>query len=268
MERVIISKGMVLIGLLFQITFMDGPHNLTRPRSHGVWLPGTASPCRICHASHNGGGEVLTPVEVGSEAGRYLMDRGAVSDRDLTCLQCHTTPGLLLSRLPGLVGETPPEMFLGWDLTDDHPLGVETRDPMSSSRLAGSYGVVDRETLRCATCHDPHQSPEPAMLREPVQDLCSSCHTLYPQPRGHNYGDCVACHRAHGRAAPEFLDPAGVNETCRSCHPALPASHPAVSPLQSRQPQPAAVPETAPGLCSRCHSYHAQSPSEVRYVWE
>ncbi|MDX2414505.1 MAG: cytochrome c3 family protein [Bacteroidales bacterium] len=55
----------------------------------------------------------------------------------------------------------------------------------------------------CTTCHDPHQSSEGFLLKEPIHDLCLYCHIRedISPGKGHQARDnnaCNDCHNPHG----------------------------------------------------------------------
>ena len=77
---------------------------------------------------------------------------------------------------------------------------------------------------KCAECHDPHGSDQPALLKQPKNELCLTCHAsmaelekkphLHPPFKG---GECLSCHDVHGTDQPFGLT-AAVPALCAECH--------------------------------------------------
>lgn len=63
----------------------------------------------------------------------------------------------------------------------------------------------------CLTCHDPHASPYPALLKETGPALCVKCHDLAASedpiiPEHEDLGrNCLDCHYGHGGELPYLL---------------------------------------------------------------
>jgi predicted CXXCH cytochrome family protein len=74
----------------------------------------------------------------------------------------------------------------------------------------------------CVSCHNPHASAVPKLLRAPVPDLCFSCHdrnamakkTVHASAAG---GQCLVCHNPHGSDS-AFVLTQLVEGHCESCH--------------------------------------------------
>jgi predicted CXXCH cytochrome family protein len=102
----------------------------------------------------------------------------------------------------------------------------------------------------CLTCHAPHRSKAPGLLRKPAVELCAECHDPSDQAFAARHGaldeprtPCTACHSGHGGDRRAYLRP-HEELTCAPCHrPALqPVRHPH-GPVEA-------------GLCSQCHQAH------------
>lgn len=70
------------------------------------------------------------------------------------------------------------------------------------------HGPVDAGA--CLWCHSPHESPQPALLREPAPKLCLQCHEPNQLPAKvpeHKTvrQSCLDCHMAHGGPNPGLL---------------------------------------------------------------
>jgi len=88
------------------------------------------------------------------------------------------------------------------------------------------HGPVARE--QCKWCHAPHQSTEPALLKDTPIAVCTQCHDkqlLSNTPPEHLDGttSCLQCHFGHGGPEHNFLKPNTV--------PA-PATQPATAPAE------------------------------------
>jgi predicted CXXCH cytochrome family protein len=81
----------------------------------------------------------------------------------------------------------------------------------------------------CMSCHDPHGSGVPQLLREPsVEDQCRKCHADLSKhfhkttsdkltPSGQPLS-CVGCHNPHGGAFPSLLMHEAKRDLCVQCH--------------------------------------------------
>lgn len=75
----------------------------------------------------------------------------------------------------------------------------------------------------CTTCHDPHASALPKLVRALGEELCTPCHEglktragRVPHGATHQIG-CQSCHLAHGGEKPRLLRALG-NDLCNGCH--------------------------------------------------
>ena len=76
----------------------------------------------------------------------------------------------------------------------------------------------------CTSCHDPHQSNQDKILKEPLPDVCYPCHekTKFTKKYVHNVINvvgCGSCHNPHAANNPSLL-PSSVNDLCATCHKA------------------------------------------------
>lgn len=75
----------------------------------------------------------------------------------------------------------------------------------------------------CTSCHNPHQSANKGMLKQPMPQLCFQCHpdsimkqaVMHPPVKS---GDCSGCHDNHQSDFPGRLIQEG-NALCFMCHP-------------------------------------------------
>ena len=86
------------------------------------------------------------------------------------------------------------------------------------AKVAGGHvlmhGPVAREA--CQWCHTPHESAEPALLRDAPLKVCTQCHDrelLGDKPPEHVDGktSCLQCHFGHGGDGRYFLKPGAVS---------------------------------------------------------
>jgi predicted CXXCH cytochrome family protein len=113
----------------------------------------------------------------------------------LQCLACHD--GILASN-HSLSNDrrrrqAAPEIFglsgtlsTGTDLRNDHPISVTydaAKDRGFHPALLGKVGDLplygpNKDQLECTSCHDPHSSTHPAMLRQSNAGsaMCLTCH--------------------------------------------------------------------------------------------
>jgi predicted CXXCH cytochrome family protein len=105
----------------------------------------------------------------------------------------------------------------------------------------------------CLSCHDPHGSREPAILRgQNYADSCNSCHKdvtgAHDSVHGPaSAGACGACHQPHVSRFPKLLNANG-NDLCFRCHTST--ARQIKSKLVVHQP-------VAKGDCRVCHAAHA-----------
>jgi DmsE family decaheme c-type cytochrome len=122
--------------------------------------------------------------------------------------------------------------------------------PMRKAQLQRSSHMPLREGLMtCASCHNPHGSPNPSSLvAATVNQTCYKCH---PERRGPFLWEhapvmenCLTCHEAHGSTKPQLLK---VNppRLCQECHAAT--GHPST-------PQLASSHYVFNRGCTNCHS--------------
>ena len=74
----------------------------------------------------------------------------------------------------------------------------------------------------CLSCHDPHRSNYPKLLRSESKDLCFTCHdkAKFTKKNVHSIirtVGCTACHNAHASEFPYLLSESPY-KICSSCH--------------------------------------------------
>jgi len=101
-----------------------------------------------------------------------------------------------------------------------------------STQFVRMHGPV--ANAACRWCHAPHESTEPALLKDPPIKVCTQCHDqqlLGNNPPEHTDGktSCISCHGGHGGPERYFLKP--------QAHPQWPDTRPATQPAGAA-PQP------------------------------
>jgi predicted CXXCH cytochrome family protein len=122
----------------------------------------------------------------------------------------------------------------------------------------------------CISCHNPHGSPNKAMLKETMPKLCFQCHpdsivkhqVMHPPAAA---GDCSGCHDNHQSDHPNRLLQPG-NALCYMCHPdkeeGLKSQKTVHAPVKQScvlchnphgSPNKTMLNSAVPSLCSNCH---------------
>lgn len=208
--------------------YPDSGDNLNRP---------TGPLCDGCHSvSYNI--ETKTPVEwnVGCEschgAGSEHVENPVLSNilnpahmsatqANDTCMQCHSQGQPIEKPIAGVYYDWPVGFKVGLDLADfwemeEHKIGEQTFTHFADgtahkNRMQGNdyiQSAMYQRGVTCGSCHDSHGTENTALLREPVEKLCLTCHAPKSQngPRentlqahthhaeGSAGSECVACH--------------------------------------------------------------------------
>lgn len=198
-----------------QKTLLDTVHNLAHSapeakNTHGQTVEQMGS-CSACHGVHQPARNFETTS----------------LDPTGTCATCHQH---------GQCAENVPL------LTNDHPMpsSVDAALEELIRKLVPDH--VDHQGITCFTCHDPHDNPHRAFLREAPDQLCGHCHSgqmsslagvhdftelteavnargLTPQESG----KCGYCHAVHGAGGPalwaaEDVSLENANDLCLNCH--------------------------------------------------
>jgi len=161
------------------------------------------------HAAHPTVANILNPARE-----NYVQ----ASD---TCIACHSQGQPLTNPVKGQYYDWPVGYHAGLKLADfwkleDHKLGETsfTHFPDGTAhknRMQGNdfvQSLMYTRGVTCFSCHDPHGTDNDAMLRKPINEVCSMCHAAGSQngphaasleehthhPAGSPGSQCVACH--------------------------------------------------------------------------
>lgn len=202
--------------------------------------------CESCHGPGKahveaGGSRSTIPVRFGKDSGN------SVEELNHACIQCHKNGNRRF--WAGSPHESRGMKCI--DCHDGHPaaaarsLGRETLLPDKVSDVGGlkksatemcldchqmRRGQLQRSShmpfregkVTCSSCHNPHGTPNPAMLiQSSINENCYSCHAerrgpfLWAhQPVNEN---CDSCHEPHGSFNPQLLK-ARSPRLCQECH--------------------------------------------------
>lgn len=131
----------------------------------------------------------------------------------------------------------------------------------------------------CLSCHEPHSTAQPKLLRSAVKDLCSGCHAgptekkLLHGPVG--AGECLACHVPHQSDEKPLLAKAP-GAICFDCHQTFPRLlekknvHPALESgcTSCHDPHgsdfPKLLADSGAAVCATCHSEIAEAAAGAK----
>jgi predicted CXXCH cytochrome family protein len=138
-----------------------------------------------------------------------------------TCIQCHSQGRPLTNPIDGKYYDWPVGFHVGLNLSDfwrleEHKLGEPTFTHFADgtahkNRMQGNdfvQSLMYARGVTCFSCHDPHGTENPGIVRERGNALCLTCHG--PNTQNGPHAASIELHTHHAR------DSAG-NE-CVSCH--------------------------------------------------
>ncbi len=217
--------------------------------------PPAVRDCLTCHDPHTS-----------DNKNQLLKDTTGDSKKDNLCLECHTQGtnvaekgsrhaaldmGCSTCHITHKTGERGKREF-DYHLTKDAPaLCVDCHD-VKDAALVKTHQGQPFETADCLSCHDPHQSAAPKLMRafmhdpfaskscdichQPAKDgkvvltqatakdICVTCHSDKAEqidkakvPHPGAAGDCTDCHNPHAGRSPGFPKPNPV-AVCLGCH--------------------------------------------------
>ena len=171
--------------------------------------------CEKCHGA--GSEHVARPVRA-TILDPARFDYVRATD---TCIQCHSQGRPLKNPIEGKYYDWPVGFHVGLNLVDfwqleEHKLGRTTfthfadgtahKNRMQGNDFVGS--LMYARGVTCFSCHDPHGTENPGMVREPGNALCLGCHGPNAQngphaatieqhthhAAGSSGSECIACH--------------------------------------------------------------------------
>jgi len=178
-----------------------------------------------------------------------------------TCIQCHSQGQPLTNPIKGQYYDWAVGYHAGLKLSDywkleEHKLGETTfthfpDGTAHKNRMQGNdfvQSLMYSRGVTCFSCHDPHGTKNEAMLRKPVNEICSSCHSVGNQNGPHTAtleehthhranspgSQCVACHMP--KILPEL--PGGPFVATHNFH--------FITPAQTES-------QKIPNACNTCH---------------
>jgi predicted CXXCH cytochrome family protein len=179
--------------------------------------PGTSA--RPAEPSGNGAVQPAASAGERCTSCHATLGQGRVMHRALEkndCTACHrpitNEAGKCKSRTASkwALTKTEPELCYGCHKRKDQQKSVHTAIRQGS----------------CLTCHAPHSSPFPGLLREEREKICFDCHEqegLVLKPVKHApvmEGRCLDCHDAHGGNLPNNVVAESGVSFCLKCHAA------------------------------------------------
>ncbi len=210
--------------------------------------------CERCHGTGSVHVQQKTRATILNPA---RMDYVRAND---TCIQCHSQGQPVTNPIAGKYWDWPVGYHVGLNLADfwkleEHELGETTFTHFPNgtghkNRMQGNdyvKSLMYERGVTCFGCHDPHGSENESILRAPVTEVCSSCHSP-SSPNGpraatieehtHHKADstgsqCVACHMPRIEqtianvnvsshtfqfASPAHTDATRMPNACNVCH--------------------------------------------------
>ena len=207
---------------------------LKQPRNHRERLG-----CETCHGPGRahvaaGGGRGVgglitfsrkdpTPVERRNDVcltchtkGDHIFWRGSAHEaRDVACTSCHK-----------VMEAVSPRHQLA-KATETETCGT-CHIRQRAQQMRSSHMPLREGKMTCSSCHDPHGTVTPALLKEDsLNDTCYTCHAekrgpfLWEHPPA--LESCANCHDPHGSNHEKMLKVAK-SRLCQQCH--VPSRHP------------------------------------------
>lgn len=201
--------------------------------------------CLSCHDPHAG---TAAPTLIEAVPGLCATchdvedlqgSHGAQLTATTGCAACHDPHGSANPRMLRASHLHPPFEMGSCDACHRQPFGDRIRLRVRGEALCeachgefespGDDGSVhpalrgERTRAGCLSCHDPHMSDRPRMLKAGGPDLCAQCHgdvvTAARAGTGHYPAaeDCLNCHRPHTSEQPRLLEMPR-EELCAVCH--------------------------------------------------
>lgn len=209
-------------------TFGTNVHAMGEGRK-GVVSNDTCTPCHGDGAEH---------IQAGGDKTKISVPRRLTGAND-TCLLCHQKTTDKVTRKGGMHSNTAGVHCLTChsihQAQAEHLVAAPqlvlcgTCHAQSASFRNKPYAHhLQRGTMACSSCHEPHGRPGRDSLRRTSSGEmpCLGCHTDKRGPFVFQHGaiaagDCTNCHEPHGSVNPKMLTRASVAEVCLECHSTL-----------------------------------------------
>jgi DmsE family decaheme c-type cytochrome len=179
--------------------------------------PERAAPCLRCH---------------GNDSSLHGFSSGEHALADVACTDCHDPHGGK-GRFMLRAGDPLWQPLRGATWRDEETgvaLCYRCHPDVRSTFALPERHKVPEGVVSCIDCHQPHGTPDRAMLRDGEQRTCFRCHGEVEGPFvfehfGLTLEGCQSCHEPHGSANRHLLRYQQVAQLCYQCHAATPASH-------------------------------------------
>jgi len=190
--------------------------------------------CETCHGpgsdhADSGGNKLesllrftkgsATPINVRNDAclkchqksERLFWEGSAHETNDVACTSCH-----VVHTGPGITARAQ----LANITVEDTCLACHKEQVRAELKF--SHHPLREGKMDCASCHNPHGTASPKMVKEiSNKELCLSCHAQYRGPFVYQHPpameDCFNCHQPHGSSYPSMLKAPSIR-LCRECH--------------------------------------------------
>lgn len=231
--------------------------------------------CSQCH------GDVATHAKMiaaGEGKGPVISLKGMTADQlNTTCLSCHDRrrqanfhggvherKGLSCSTCHSVHAFKSDRAQLKSERVGD--TCFQCHQNMRAQSMRTSHHPVREGRMECTSCHDPHDSLQPKMLKAAsVNELCYTCHTEKRGPFMWEHApvrdNCLNCHNPHGSNHEKLLQ-AKMPYLCQRCH--LSTRHPgSLYDLRNTVAGPSLSNREVEHACRNCHQniHGSNSPS-------
>ncbi len=226
-------------------------HKVDQPvflKQHGGYPVGR-SRCTSCHDPH------------GSNARGMLYDQVHPPVANGMCARCHEAPQIVVAS--GANGAKP-----SFKTRQQGSLLCSGCHASKVSEMTSQVRVHRPvvEGQGCLTCHNPHATTRPKLVKGDLVAVCGACHadTIGRQQRSPTPHDpvrdgaCAKCHDPHGGASPLLLKKADTIELCGSCHDWQKHS---THPVGAKYKDP-----RNPNLTVQCLSCHRAHGTEYKHL--
>jgi len=146
-------------------------------------------------------------------------EAGPHAGRGLSCVNCHTVMEKTTDKFQlAKVGEKTPFFFKRAEIEVCNQCHLQRKAQL----LRSSHMPLREGKITCSDCHNPHGSPNPALLKQnSVNENCYTCHAerrgpfLFEHPPVAE--NCSYCHEPHGTVN-DFLLKVRRPRLCTECH--------------------------------------------------